>query len=343
MALPKMALLSRIIGSRIVRYGFVVVTVGLGAYAVAEDWHRIGPALGRIGVPMSLASLAITLAALVASMWTWRVLLAGMGSPLPFGVAARVMFVGQLGKYLPGSVWPVLAQMELATAHGVPRSRTASAGLVNMPVSVLSALLAALVTLPFTGGSTHYLWFIAAAPLLLACLHPKVLNYLLGLMFKLARRPPLEHPLTGRVIAAAVGWSFVSYLLYGAAMWLLAIRVGIPAGTGYPLSVGAFALGFALGFVVILAPAGAGIREAVMITILSPPLGVTWAARAGAIVLVYRLVTVAGDVIVAGLALANRRSRADRAGAELKTDPPNDTDSGALLAGGALPHQDNRA
>jgi uncharacterized membrane protein YbhN (UPF0104 family) len=211
-----------------------------------------------------------------------------------------------------------------------------------MPVSVLSALLAALVTLPFTGGSTHYLWFIAATPLLLACLHPKVLNYLLGVMFKLARRPPLEHPLTARVIAAAVGWSFLSYLLYGAAMWLLAIRVGIPAGTGYPLSVGAFALGFACGFVVILAPAGAGVREVVMIAILSYPLGVT-VFTATAIVLVYRLVTVGGDVIVAGLALANRRSRADRAEAELKTDPPNDTDSGALLAGGALPHPDNRA
>jgi uncharacterized membrane protein YbhN (UPF0104 family) len=301
MALPKMALLSRIIGSRIVRYGFVVVTVGLGAYPVAKDWDKIGPALDRIGVPMSLVSLALTLVALVASMWTWRVLLAGLGSPLPFGVAARVMFAGQLGKYLPGAVWPMLAQMELATAHGVPRSRTASAGLVNMPVSVLSALLAALVTLPFTGGSTGYLWFIAVAPLLLACLHPKVLNYLLGLMFKLARRPPLEHALTGRVIAASVGWSFLSYLLYGAALWLLAIRVGIPAGTGYPLSVGAFALGFALGFVVPFVPAGAGIRELVMIAILHPA-GVT-PATATAITLLYRVVTVAGDGIVAGLAL----------------------------------------
>src|SRR5436305_11861925 len=93
-----MALLRRIIGSRLVRYGFVAVTVGLGGYAVVRDWHSIGPALGRIGLPVSLASLAITLLALIASMWTWRVLLAGLGSPLSFGVAARVMLVGQLGK-----------------------------------------------------------------------------------------------------------------------------------------------------------------------------------------------------------------------------------------------------
>ena len=99
-----MALLSRIIGSRLVRYGFVVVTVALGGWAIASRWHDIGPALGKIGLPISLASLALTLLALVASMWTWRVLLAGLGSPLRFSAAARVMFVGQLGKYLPGGL-----------------------------------------------------------------------------------------------------------------------------------------------------------------------------------------------------------------------------------------------
>jgi glycosyltransferase 2 family protein len=297
-----MALLRRIIGSRLVRYGFVAVTVGLGGYAVVKDWHSIGPALGRIGLPISLASLAITLLALIASMWTWRVLLAGLGSPLSFGVAARVMLVGQLGKYLPGSVWPVLVQMELATEHGVPRARTATASLLNMPVAILTALLAALVTLPFTGGSTEYLWFIAATPVLLACLHPRVLNYLLARMFKLAKRPPLEQPLTGRVIVTSAAWSFLSWLLYGAALWLLAIRVGVPAGVGYPLSVGAFALGFAIGFVIIFAPAGAGVREIVMIAILTHPVGVV-ATTVGAVVLVWRAVTVVGDLIVAGAAL----------------------------------------
>jgi glycosyltransferase 2 family protein len=302
-----MALIRRLIASRLVRYGFVLATIGLGGYAIAKDWRRIGPELAKIGLPVSLAALVVTLAALTASMWTWRVLLAGLGTPLSFRVAARVMFVGQLGKYLPGSVWPVLAQMELATEHGAPRARTASAGLVNMLVSLLSAMIAALATLPFTGGSTPDLWAFLIAPLLLACLHPRVLNHLLRLMFRLARRPPLEQPLTGRVIAAALGWSLVSWVLYGLAVWLLAVRVGIPAGVAVPLSIGAFALAFAVGFLVILAPAGAGVREVIMIGILSHPAGVPLGA-AGAVAIVWRAVTVAGDVVVAAAALAYRRS-----------------------------------
>jgi hypothetical protein len=304
-----MALLRRIIGSRLVRYGFVVLTIAFGGWAIATDWHKIGPDLARIGLPISIASVAITLVASVATMWTWRVLLAGLGSPLSFPVAARIMFVGQLGKYLPGSVWPVLAQMELATAHDVPRSRTASAGLVNMPVSVLSAFLAGLVTLPFTGGSTGYLWFLAVTPVFLACLHPKVLNYLLRLMFKLTKRPPLEQPLTGKVIATSVAWSFLSWLLYGLALWLLAIRVGMPLGTGYPLAVGAFAVGFALGFLFIPSPAGVGVREIVIGAILAHGSGLS-APTVAAIVIVWRVVTLVADFSVAGLAMINRKGRA---------------------------------
>ena len=89
-----MALLSRIIGSRLVRYGFVVVTLALGAWAIAGDWHRIGPALGKIGLPISLASVAVTLLALVASMLAWRVLLAGLGSPLKFSAAHALAYAG---------------------------------------------------------------------------------------------------------------------------------------------------------------------------------------------------------------------------------------------------------
>jgi uncharacterized membrane protein YbhN (UPF0104 family) len=303
-----MALLRRIIGSRVVRYGFVVAVVAFGLWALVSDWHEIGPDLARIGLPMALVALVIDLLGCCASMWTWRVLLAGLGSPLPFAAASRVLFVGQLGKYLPGSVWPVIAQMEMGTSYKVPRARSAAASVVNMGVSVLGAFLAAAVFLPLSGGSSEYLWFAAAIPVFLVCLHPKVLNYLLGRAFKLARRPPLEQPLTGRVIAVSVAWSVVSWLLYGLAVWLLATRVGFPVTTGYPLAVGAYALGWALGFLFIPDPAGVGIREVVLVALMSRPHGMT-AAAAGAVSVVWRAVTIVGDLVLAGLAMTSRRGR----------------------------------
>ncbi len=45
-------------------------------------------------------------------------LLNDLGSPLPPAGSLRVFFLGQLGKYVPGSVWPAVAQMELGRDYG---------------------------------------------------------------------------------------------------------------------------------------------------------------------------------------------------------------------------------
>ncbi len=187
-----------LLSSRPVRWGFVAVTVGLGGYAVAREWTSVRAALSDLGFVTVAEALLSVLAAMVMTMQAWRVLLAGLGSPLPVRPAARIMFIGQLGKYLPGSVWPVLAQMELGHAYQVPRHRSASASVLAMVVSLLSGLLTALVTLPFVAGATAYRWAFALVPVLLAGLHPRVLNAILGRLLRVARRPPLDQPLTGR-------------------------------------------------------------------------------------------------------------------------------------------------
>ena len=221
---------ARLLSGRPARWGFVAVAVGLGGYAVAREWTSVRAALGSLGVGTVAAALLSVLAAMVLTMQAWRVLLAGLGSPLPARAASRIMFIGQLGKYLPGSVWPVLAQMELGHAYRVPRHRSASASVLAMVVSLLSGLLMALVTLPFVAQATAYWWAFAAIPVLMAGLHPRVLNSVLGWLLRVARRPPLDQPLTGRVMAGALAWSCSSWVLYGLQIWLLATRLGAPAG-----------------------------------------------------------------------------------------------------------------
>jgi uncharacterized membrane protein YbhN (UPF0104 family) len=293
------AVARRLLASRPVRWVFVAVAAALGGYAVARDWTQVRVALASIGGLTAAAAMVSVLIAMLAMMQAWRRLLAGLGSPLPARIAARIMFVGQLGKYLPGSIWPILAQMELGNAHRVPRHHSASASMLNMVLSVLSGLLTALVTLPFVAGSTPYLWAFLAAPGLLACLHPKVLNFLLGRLFRLTRRPPLEQPLTARAIATSLAWSFGSWIFYGLQIWLLATRLGAPRGTGALLAVGGFAFAWSVGFLAVFAPAGAGVREVLLVALLGPVLGV---GAATAVALVSRALTTVGDLLMAGVA-----------------------------------------
>jgi glycosyltransferase 2 family protein len=303
-----LAMAGAAVRSRLAKWGFVVLALGIGGYAISARWGDIHRSLVRIGPLPAAGALLALLAMQFATLRAWQALLAGLGSPRAVRVAGRIFFIGQLGKYLPGSVWPILAQMELGASHRVPRTRSAAASVLTMLLSLLTGLLTALATLPFTARSTQYLWAFLAVPVLAACLHPRALNPLLRLAFRLARRPPLETPLRGPVLARALAWSLAAWVCNGLQIWLLTVKLGAPLWHAALLSLGGYAFAWCVGFLAVFAPAGAGIREVLLVAALAPVLG---AGPATAVALVSRAVTTASDLIVAGAA-AFRRPRVPR-------------------------------
>src|SRR5690242_6233908 len=102
----------------------VLAALGL---ALARRWDDVRPLLDQLSPAAAAGAFGYCLLGLVASMLAWRALLGDLGNPLPVRPATRVLFLGQLAKYLPGStVWAVLAQTELAHDYGVPRKRASS-------------------------------------------------------------------------------------------------------------------------------------------------------------------------------------------------------------------------
>jgi glycosyltransferase 2 family protein len=301
----RFAVAKRIIGGRTAKLVFVGLAAGAGGYEIYRQRDAIQHALDRIGPLATIAALGAVLLYEFAALRTWQVLLAGLGSRLPVTVAGRIFFIGQLGKYLPGSVWPVLMQMELGAAYKVPRARSAAAAILTPLLSLLIGLVTALVTLPFGAHSTQYLWVFLAAPVLIACLHPRVLNSLLRLAFKVTKRPEPAEPLTGRVLAHATAWAFAAWIFSGLQIWILTARLGAPPGRSALLALGGYAFAWCAGFLVVFASAGIGVREVLLVAALSPMIGT---GPATAVALVSRVVTTAGDLIVAGAA-AFRRPR----------------------------------
>ena len=100
-------------------------------------------------------------------------------------------------------------------------------------------------------------------------------------------------------MAGALAWSCSSWVLYGLQIWLLATRLGAPGGRTALLAVGGFAFAWSVGFLVVFAPAGAGVRDVLLVAILGPVLGV---GSATAVALVSRALMTAGDLLTAALA-----------------------------------------
>lgn len=293
---------------RAARTVFFAVALGLCVYAIVVEWRGLGDALRQLNAPSIAGALGCVLLALGASMLEWRTVLGDLGSPLPKGPAARIFFLSQLGKYVPGSVWVAVGQMELAKARGVPRHRSAAAYIVVAILTVVSALVLAGVLLPFVagGGLTEYWWLFLVAPIGLVVLMPPLLNTLLERVLRVTRASSHDVELTFGGVGRAWGWGLLGWFGFGGQIWLLATSLGAPAGEAFVVAVGGFALAWAAGFLAVFAPAGAGAREAALVLTLSPVLST---ADAIVVALVSRLLMTVADLGTAGAAvLIGRRS-----------------------------------
>jgi hypothetical protein len=76
-----MALISRLLASRIFRFGFVALTLAFAAWYIVGHWSGIRSGLDSTGLPAACGALACALIALVFTMLVWRALMAGLGSP----------------------------------------------------------------------------------------------------------------------------------------------------------------------------------------------------------------------------------------------------------------------
>jgi glycosyltransferase 2 family protein len=298
-----MSFVKRLLGSRWLKLAVVVIAVGFGAYKIAEEWHEVHQALGQIGFLSCLWALLALLVMQYATLREWQSLLAGLGSPLRTTTAGRIFFIGQLGKYIPGSLWPVLTQMELGARANVPRTRSASASILTMIVSLATGLLLAAATLPFAHYSADYDWVFTLIPVILVCLYPRVLNPLLNWLFKLVKRPGLDRPVTLTMLLRPLAWSLLAWAANGAQIWVLADKLGAPVGRTILIALGGYAFAWCIGFVVVFAPAGGGFRDALLVVFLAP---VLHAAPALAVALVSRAVNTISDLIVAGAAAFRR-------------------------------------
>lgn len=262
----------------------------------------------QLDLALVAAAFALVLVALLANMLSWRALLAGLGSELSMRETARVYLPAQLGKYLPGSVWPLLAQMELAKKHAVPRSRSAVAGLAALVVGLIvgAVVAASCLLLSPARDQVGVRWGLLAVPGGLLALHPAVLRWCLSLTSRAIRRETPDVRLPTPAIVRAAGWSLAMWLALGLHLWVLAGDFKSPSIDLLVLSTGTYAAAWVTGLLVVFSPAGAGAREAALVLGLTSTLG---RPAALALALVSRGLTLAGDVVVALLAIAWSRRR----------------------------------
>lgn len=294
---------------RVVQFVAFLVVVAFAGLFVHDRWGAIVSGLRSISVPDLLLAVVLVLVGLFASMMAWRSVLIGLGSTLPVSTAARIYFLSQLGKYIPGSVWPIAAQTQLSREYGVPAARAAFAAFTQIVVVVVvGAVVGAVLLVGASPETLHsYWWVLIVATLGIAGLLPPVFNRLLRTALRLIRRSGQYSRVPGAAIGTSAVWSIAMWAAFGGHLAALLRGAAEPGPNLLVLATGAYAMAWVVGFVIIVLPAGAGAREAALVLGLAPILG---PGAALGVAVVSRFLMLVGDFVTAAVAiLASRRSR----------------------------------
>ena len=251
---------------------FGAVLVSLGAY-VFKQWELVrdvslaspgGLAIATCG---GLAgSLMIAIGASVA--------LCRIGHPVSLLSAIGVVFVPNLGKYLPGKVWSVLGAVWCYTRIGVSRSQALLLVTLLMVIGFASTTVVATASAAVVGSRHQRILGMTLALATLAVVaSPPLLRVLSRFASSVTGREVVSMDLDAVSLAMIMLPILSGVALYGVGFALLVQAIS-SAATGHVMEcIALYSTAQIVGFIAVFAPAGLGVREGVLIAGLTPLVG----------------------------------------------------------------------
>lgn len=272
--------------------------------------EEVGDALSGAEPAPLLLSLLLGLAAMGSIGWIWAGMLRDRGHHAPGRRAMSWYFVGQLGKYVPGGIWPIVGRAELAVRGGVERGAAYRATGLSL-VTTYSAAVVAVAA----GSLLSWDRPVVGAGAVLCLVAAGVV---LGSARVSARISSLASRVSGRGLVLPRRADFVRLTALHVPAWvLMSLSTSVTASAfGARISVTEMlfvaSASWLVGFLVPGVPGGIGVRESVFTALAGPLVGTPVAVS---LALVSRLVFVCVDLAGAAVSTAVAGASGRRAAA----------------------------
>ncbi len=238
------------------------VAVAFVVRTLTRQWDDVRASLDDANPAWIVLAAVLAAAGMTAIAIPWRRALHLLGGELSLGQSIARYFVGELGKYVPGGVWPVVGRGELARRAGVARIAAYSSVALSLAALYLAAMFTVVAGAPaIVGGGSpgRYLWVLGLLPVGVACLHHRVLEWVRGLGARLLRRELDASIPRWRDSLVLLACYLPAWLFVGTATW--AVARGLGQDVGWWDVAPAAVLSWVVGFVLVPVPGGVGVRE----------------------------------------------------------------------------------
>lgn len=284
---------------RVLQWLLFIAVMGLMVGYLRRYWGEISSIAIRCDWVHGGAALLLVLLSNLLQIVLFRYFLRHNGLALDLLSAWRIFSIPQLGKYIPGKVAAVAALSYMLTTAGLSVPHALAVVFIFNIVALLSSLLVGLLVVPVWAshmGPVTVGLFLACAILGVPAVCTRTFWHFVNLALVRFGRPPLpDYPARHAMIRLMLGW-----ILY----WLV-LGAGVGAATGFLvevpgrsflLLVPAFSLACFISNISFIAPAGFGVREALLVGMIgaASALGAVFAAVSRVVMLLNDLMMIGG-------------------------------------------------
>lgn len=277
---------------------FVAAVAWFAGRALAMQWSGVRAVLADArpawhGIALSAVPVLVAYALLIH---VWRAMLVGWGERagvrLSYREAARIWFVSNLGRYVPGKIWQIAAMGVMAQRLGVsPVAATGSSLIVNL-ANIASGFVLVLATGaavfgPFADTGPRAGLLLAVAFAVGLALLPALLTWISPLVARLTRQRVTLPRIPTRVVWLAALGTAAAWVLYGVAFQLFSGSL-VRAVGATPFYIAAYTGSYLVGYLALFTPGGLVVREAMLVASLTN-LGLLTAPEAWLVAIASRL------------------------------------------------------
>jgi uncharacterized membrane protein YbhN (UPF0104 family) len=295
---------------RVAQWIFAALVLFFAARSLASQWDKVGSRLSHIqfGWEWIAAATVLVLVTYALLIEGWRRVLGAWDSHLPFRQAARIWFLSNLGKYVPGNIWSLTAMGVMAKKRGYSALAASGSSVIMQMVSLATGAAIVMVTGAKLLGQPLLVGVAVVILVVVLLSAPKFLPPLAIWVGGLIGRdiaPPSVPPTS---IWTAAFASTLSWLFYGLAFQLF-VRGLLGTAPGEISSyIAVYTAAYILGFISPIAPAGLGVREFTLAAFMTQ-LGLANEADAALIAIAARLWLTIVELVPSGLYIAASAKR----------------------------------
>lgn len=277
-----------------------LVAIGIAtslALAVTLQWHAIESFDWRLAwLPFAGAVCLFSLGPLAGGTSFWLVL-RDLAPGARFGTSLWVWERSFAARYIPSGAMTVAVRMVERERLGASKAQMVSATAYEHLVATAAAAAVSLAAFSAAGRRPPVVAIVVLAAVLAVAVVAQPAARLWVRRRSLAGHPAESVLLRSRVLVATLVLCSCSWLVAGAAAWIFVDSLTAQPTPAFAFLLAAYTFAWLVGFVVPFAPSGLGAREATLIALLAPELGV---AAATALTVGLRLANIAGDFLAIG-------------------------------------------